>query len=258
MKLSGISVWLTVFLLLFLEKNKSLNKKIINILYFTLIVFSFVSIFFFYGAFYDWPLFWRIFRSNSNRFYGIGSGAVFNLLTQTKITNIKTMATAWPIAGWLAWFLVSKKTKKSFGEKLIFLSLISYLTIYLFFGSYPYGWYAFPFWPILFLALARFFSENLFKCKNQTLVFLLSIIPFGFNLSRLIDINNFQKYNFVWRYFLLFSFLLTLFLNESKPNRAPVIKKAFSLIITLLLLASLYMNIKYLSLIDVDFWYKVS
>lgn len=258
MKLSGISAWLTVSLLLLLEKNKSFNKKIVNIGYFSSIVFSFVSVFFLYGAFYDWSLFQQILRSNSNRFYGIGPEAIFNLITQTKITNIKTMTDAWPMAGWLAWFLIAKESKRSFGEQLIFLALISYLAIYLLFGNYPYGWYALPFWPVLFLALARLFSKNLFKYKNQTVIFLLSMIPFGFGISRLVDITSFQKYSFFWRYFLFLFLLLASLLNQTEFNKTLLYKKLFTLFIILLLSFSLYMNVKYLSLIDVDFWYKIN
>lgn len=251
-KLTGIVCHLYIFFSLILYHQK-LNSKLFKDLFFFLAVsLPITSLFFFYGIAYGSTNFFNILFSNANRFYGIGPNAIIDLIRNQRLTQHKFLPEIWLIIGWVTFLLSFSKNKKTFPHSLISISLISYLIVYLFFGSQPYGWYTFPFWPLLILSLTAFFYENLTKQNNLLLSFIIAITIFGSNLGRIMGIFDFQKYSNIWRLIIPTSiFILLVKYLIQKPN-----SKVLNFIILALILGSIYFNLYYLNQITIDFWWQ--
>ena len=253
-KLSGIVVFLTIIFLMYFEKSKIKKEIIENIIFYGVIVFSIGIIFVIYGATYDLKQFMAIFLSNSNRFYGIGPAAVFDLFLQSRLTHNKFITEAWPLVGWLS-VLISLFRKEKFKNKMWFaLPIITYLMIYLFFGSQPFGWYAYPFFPFLMLSIG-WLIVNSDTIEKQIGALICLLLPFGYGITRIVSINDFQKYASLWRWGLVSIIILFLILLKYKNKK---FRKITKLLIYLILMLTIYLNIRYVLMLDVDFWYKVS
>jgi len=129
---------------------------------------------------------------------------------------------------------------------------LSYLVIYILFGSQPYGWYAFPFWPLLFILLAQFLSSDFQNLKHFLLSFIILVTIFGENIFRIIGVGGFQPYASIWRLSLSGLLLTFIFLQITKVKF--ITPKRIVLLIIFLL--SIYTNIKYLQMINIDFWWQ--
>lgn len=246
-KLSGIvSLISGVILLWFLGNFK--NKKI-DILIFGTVALSFLSLFFIYGYFYDWQVFKNIIVSNSNRFYGLGSNSLFNLFTQSKLTANNNIYDAWPLLGWISFLgILSRKNKKYLW---LVVPLMSYLVVYIFFGSYNYGWYTFPFLPFLAMSVGIFLTEMIEK-KYLSRVFLLLLTAIGVEISSLITLDRFQLWSKYWRLGIPILFLGIFFLDyKFKKNN----NKIIYLIGIFLLLIGIVLNIVYVFRLNADYWY---
>lgn len=239
-KLSG-GVTIVIGLLLLLSEKKSSVTK------FLLISGSIASLFFIYGLTLGFFDFWTIFMSNSGRYYGIGPEAIYNLVTQVKITNRKFLTDPLILAGWISFFLILSKKKFTLGQKVLVVSTVSYLATYLILGSYAHGWYAFPFFPFLILALATVISSGL------GLILLLMVI--GYQISKFIGIDQFQVYANYWRY--LVGILLMWILTSKYIVVNSVTKVVDKILMIILLSVVIYINYHYLQSLTVDNWYKV-
>lgn len=251
-KLTGVVCCLFTFLAL-LNDNQKINRKFLqDFIFFGLIAFSITSLFFFYGSAYGIKNFFNIFFSNTNRFYGIGASAFTDLIKNQRLTQHKFLPEIWLIAGWFTFIISFFSQKRQAKSNLIPIAIISYLMVYLFFGSQPYGWYTFPFWPLLILSLTSFFSHHL-KHQNDLLIsFLLALAILGDNISRTINIFDFQKYAFYWRFLIpVLLFILSINYFSRKSN-----SKIFTIIIIVMILFSVFLNIYYLGLINLDFWWQ--
>jgi 4-amino-4-deoxy-L-arabinose transferase-like glycosyltransferase len=251
-KLTGIVCHLYFFLSLILYHQKLNSKLFKDFFFFLAVSLPITSLFFFYGLSYGSTNFFNILFSNANRFYGIGPNAIIDLIRNQRLTQHKFLPEIWLIIGWVTFLISFSKTKKSFSHSLIFISLISYLIVYLFFGSQPYGWYTFPFWPLLILSLTAFFYENLTNRKNIFLSFIIAITIFGSNLARIIGIFEFQKYSNFWRLIVPSTiFILIIKYLIKKPT-----SRVLNFIILALILSSVYFNFYYLNQITIDFWWQ--
>ncbi|MCW1949647.1 MAG: glycosyltransferase family 39 protein [Candidatus Shapirobacteria bacterium] len=251
-KLTGVVCHLYIFFSLIFYYQKFNSKLFKDFLFFLGISLPITSLFFFYGISYGSKNFFNILFSNANRFYGIGPNAIIDLIRNQRLTQHKFLPEIWLIIGWITFFLSFSKTKKTLPQSLIFISLISYLIVYLFFGSQPYGWYTFPFWPLLILSLTAFFDENLTNQKNLLLTFIIAITIFGANLARIMGIFEFQKYSTLWRFLIpaTIFFLIVKYLIKKPTSRI------LNFIILALIFGSVYFNLYYLNQITLDFWWQ--
>ena len=258
-KFSGIFTYLAIVPFLFFHYSAKKDKIYSDLIIFSSVFGSFVSLFFIYGAFYDWKSFVSVFFMNSSRYYGIGPAAINNLLLETRITQDKTMGDAWPLVMWISFFIWSAlrpvKTQNS-PDRLIILAVVSYLVVYILFGSQPYGWYTIPFWPLLSIIMGRFLSHNIEEPSSLISKFVLLTFPFTYRISRTVDIVIFQTFASKWKYGLAGLLLTFGYLSQSRKSQLS--KWIFSIIIFVLLAINVYVHAKYLWSIDVNAWYHVS
>lgn len=239
-KLSG-GVTILIGILLLWSKNRD------SIFKFIIISCSIASLFLLYGLSLGFADFLSIFVSNGSRYYGIGPEAIFNLLTQVKITNRKFLTDPLILAGWMSLFSILAKKKFVLGDKVLVISTISYLVIYLVLGSYAHGWYAFPFFPFLMLAFA--------SLANSGFGIIMILMIIGYQITKFIGIDQFQIHAYYWRYMIgiLLIWVLTskyIFLNNTT-------KTVNKILIMFLLIIVVFLNYRYLQTLTVDNWYKV-
>lgn len=251
-KLNGIVCYLFVFLAL-LFKYQKINKKFCkDFFYFLIISLPITLLYLIYGLLYGWSNFKTILFSNYNRFYGIGSNAILELVRNQRLTQHKFLPEVGIICGWILFFGSIGKKQNNSGDNLLKYALVSYLIVYLFFGSQPYGWYAFPFWPLLIILLGRYLGLGIEKGKEELLNILISVTILGANIDRLMNVFEFQKYATYWRLGVSGLLLLTIILSAIKVKN-----KLFQRIILLIFLVLILLtNVKYLNMINIDFWWQ--
>lgn len=249
-KLSGIVCLIASVLILISDSRKELKRELLVYAYYYLLV---ASLFLVYGLIIDPKQFISIFVSNSNRYYGIGSEAVFRLITQTKLTNLKYVTEPWLLVSWLAVFVGLSRKKFS----IYTICLSSYLAVYLFFGSYPYGWYSFPFWPFLISEFAILLSMSIRSKISPLWAFWSLLIVIGYYLTKFIDIAEFQNYSFWWKNSIFVISLLLLLYSVAKKRRRWT-SYVVSLFLVLMFIFAIYLSVKFAGIIDVDYWYKLS
>lgn len=251
-KLTGVVCYLFTFLTL-LVKNKKINKNFLNDFSFFLAISIPISfLFVVYGSVYGLDNFINILFSNTNRFYGIGSNLLLELIQNQRLTHHKYLPEIWVISGWLVCLGYLIKKPKKIKEIIPLLAVLSYLIIYILFGSQPYGWYTFPFWPLLIIILARFLTLGYTKARNIILVFIISIMILGSNIARLINVFEFQTYANFWRLGVSGFLFLLILLNILKIKSKVLIK----ILLVFLWSAAIYTNIRYLNNIDIAFWWE--
>jgi 4-amino-4-deoxy-L-arabinose transferase-like glycosyltransferase len=251
-KLTGFTTYLLVAFVL-LYRHKKINKKFMKDFGFFLAVSLPISfLFVVYGLAYGWENFKTILFSNYNRFYGIGPNLLLELIRNQRLTQHKFLPEVWVISGWLVFIGSLIKRPKEIGDKLLMAAMMAYLIIYIFFGSQPYGWYTFPFWPLLIMILARFFAKNIESGKKIIPVFLLSILILGANIDRLMNVFEFQKFASWWRFGVSGLILLAVVLAILKINSKLIQRIIFVILFGLMI----YTNLKYLNMIDINFWWN--
>lgn len=251
-KLTGIVCYLYTFMFLLFNYRKFNQKFFKDFLFFLAVSLPISSFFLFYGFAYGFRNFFNIFFSNANRFYGIGAGAILDLIRSQRLTQHKFLPEIWLIIGWFT-FLFSLINQKIFSKTAsVNIAIFSYLIIYLFFGSQPYGWYTFPFWPLLIAGFSAWMTSSIKQNQHILISFLLSVIVLGSNISRYIGIYEFQPLAGWWRFGLTSIFLL-IFVRfiVGKPQTIFIKFLIFSFI-----LISVFLNLRYLNLINLDFWWQ--
>lgn len=241
-KLSGIYIFLSIVLLLVVDYKKH-KKDFVDLLLILIVVnLSFLSAFAIYGYFYDWSQFVSIIKSNTDRVYGIGFNSLINLISQSRLTMTKFLSDPYWIFGWISFFVCIKKFIK---HKLLIVSLLSYLSVYLFFGSQPYGWYTFPFIPYLVA-----FLGNVFSSKNNLLKLVINLSIMGFYIDKLYLAQGMILG--LWRFLVpLLIVAGVIFGIRKKQKRFEVLNYGY-------LVLNIILTLKYLSLFSVDYWYKVN
>lgn len=252
-KFSAVSIILSNILLIFYFFPGGVKKAIPSVVTFSVVSLSFLLFFISYGYAYDFNQFLAILSSNSNRFYGIGANAFYDVLNVTKITNIRYLTDGWVLAGWIAaislFFILSGEKKK---EMFVLIPLVCYLIIFLLFGSEPYGWYRYPFLPFLFGAIGRILVLTLKNPGFILAAFLILFIPIGVNISKIMDIENFQYYSDIWRWSLV-SLLILILLFYLKPG-SKAVKILLPVVLISLFMFSIYLNLEYFWKITPEFW----
>lgn len=250
-KLTGFVCYIFVFFGLLAHYQK-INKNFLKDFgFFLAISLPITFLFVIYGAVYDLEVFKNILFSNTNRFYGIGPNLLLELIRNQRLTQHKFLPEVWIISGWLIFFTWIVKKPKNIADKLLILATLSYLIIYVLFGSQPYGWYTFPFWPVLIMILSRFLILAIEKSKNIIPVFIVSIMVLGANIARLLGIFEFQPFSTWWRIGISGILIILISSNLLKIKNNIIVK----LIFILLWSALIYTNIKYLNNIDIAYWW---
>ncbi len=249
-KLSGFVCHLfTFFSLLSMHKN-SKNEFFKDFSFFLLLSLPFTFLYLIYGLAYDFTVFKNIALLNYNRFYGIGPDLFMQLIRDQRLTWHKYLTENWIVVSWIMLIVWSFLKHKQIYDKLPIFAVMAYLIVYISFGSQSYGWYTFPFWPLLFIVTARFFSMAYENSTNYLPTFLISLLLFGSNLSRLVGLGDFQKYASIWRIGIP-GILLSVIVLSILDIRIKYLPKFLLLILWLFLL---YTNIKYLNTMDISFW----
>ncbi len=249
-KISGVVCLISAIIILIRDSNKNLIKDIFVFSFYYLLI---SSLFIVYGLSIDAGQFITTFVSNGSRYYGIGSESIYRLLTQTKLTNLKYVTEPWLLISWLAFFVrLSKKRLTIYS-----ICLSSYLAVYILFGSYAYGWYSFPFWPFLVSELAIVVVKSIKSKISPIWAFWGLLVVVGYYLTKFVSIEEFQKYSFWWKnsIFIVSLLLMVYWVKKKKPQW---VKKIVFLFLFVLLLAAICLSVKYNTIIDIDYWYKLS
>jgi len=187
--------------------------------------------------------FFDVLLSNSQRAYGIGYQAVADLLTTVKVTGTKTITDGWVLASFLGFIALAVSGAKN--KNWVTVPVLTYLAVYLFFGSQSYGWYRLPFFPFTFMALG-FLAVELFK-KAELAGLLLFLIPLGVSAAKVIPVDGIWLTGF--RLLPLIVITGGYFLRNEKINRLVLV-----FLMVLAVVISLIYNLK----IDISFWYQLS
>lgn len=252
-KLSGISAYLSAITIILLQ-TKPRPVLIREVFFYLAIALPITSLFVIYGAVLGWSTFTNVLSDNSSRFYGLGMAAIQNLWLETRVTHGKTLTDHWPMVFWFAFFLYLQ-SKRKLEELIVPVGIITYLVTYLFFGSWPYGWYTIPFWPLLTLVFSRFLLTPHKSNFHLFISSLLLIIPITQTLTRFIDIRSFQSFANPWRLFITLFITATFFVSARFASK---ITKYSHLWIFGLLIVAVYLNIRFLNLINPDLWLKLN
>lgn len=128
------------------------------------------SVFLVYGFSFDGQLFVRLWQLQLAR-YDMNFDSIFALLTTPYLTD-RLYLDGWIYAGWGAVLLAARNSKKHY---IILFGLLSYFLIYVLgIPNEPgHGWYRYPFYPFLVIALAAVAREIFNKDRILTFFFLL-------------------------------------------------------------------------------------
>lgn len=251
-KLSAIAILISLLLILVFYLPPKGRKRILITAF--LVGISGLVAFCLYGAFFGWHTFIRVFLAQSQFIYGASSEILFSAITQSKITATKFFTDGWITAGWISFLLLSfTQFKKDRGVTFITLSVFAYLIVFLIFGSEGYGWYRFPFLPFLVISLAKLFID-LFKAPNLPVFIILSFLPFGTTLHRLIGVEGFQLFVPSLRLF-LYLVLAIFFYELWKKKSKEVFSRTLILIVFLFLI---YLSIKLIYFYNYGNWFFVT
>ena len=251
-KLSGVVCYLMTFMCLLKYYGKFTKKFWNDIILFLIISVPITLLYPIFGAIFDISVFKNVFFSNVSRFYGIGPNSLLSLIKDQRLTQFKFLPEVWIFVSWIVFFGLCLKNKLKQGQYILILAIVSYLIIYIFFGSQAYGWYAFPFWPILFILFSSVLTKSFNTGKYWFFSAMGLFVILGENISRLIGLGDFQKYSQGWR-FGVSAFLLILMFCFSQKKKNYLILRILLIFIFLILI---YLNIKYLNAVTIDFWWK--
>lgn len=244
-KLSGVAAIVAGVLIIGKHKGKT---------EFLAVSLSVAALFVFYGLAIDAKEFLAVFLSNTGRAYGIGLNSVYDLITSTKITSTKYLTDGWPLIGWLSLGYLAIKNRTRGGLSLL-ISLAVYLSVYLLFGSAPYGWYRIPLLPFLMIAAGYFLSEGI-TGTNSLLALITLLVPLGVNLTRIFETTTVPWLISAFRFgtFGLIGLALSSTAFPDKRWLSLVVRAA----VILLLAVTVVSNLAYAKMINVDYWYKVN
>ncbi|OGM25906.1 hypothetical protein A3D00_02220 [Candidatus Woesebacteria bacterium RIFCSPHIGHO2_02_FULL_38_9] len=251
-KLSAVSIFISLTLLaLYYGKEQKVWMIKTLVLFFLGCVFLWVV----YGVYYDWGTFIKVLSANSNRFYGGGAEVLFQAISQFKITTTKYLTDGWILLGWLSLVLVSvTEFKKSLGGNILTIASFSYLIIFIILGSESYGWYKFPFYPFLFISIARMLYR-LFSEKNIFVLLVFVLLPIGTSVHRLIGVEGFQQYVAIFRLCAVFVFGIFILNLRKRGKGVQLLSEIFMFLIFAF---AIFFSIKEILFITAEKWISVT
>lgn len=194
-KMFGIAIFLSIILLMLLEKSKS---KLIFII--SGIFLLFVSLLLLYGWYYDWNLFLEIQKAQGARLIGPDSLWLFTL--SATIVN-KIFQDGWYYFGLLSLFFLFTDYKN---HKFIIIPSFIYILILVFSLNRTghSGWYMIPLFPLMCMAIAYVVNQSIKSWQWIIFIFLFMI---GMTEIKSIYEEWFGLTNFTYRLLLLIIFL---------------------------------------------------
>ncbi len=242
-KVSGWSVPIALILL----SNFFSTKKLENFLKILGGNLAMFSLFIFYGFSYNIHLFLSVWMTNSGRYFREGLLSFYNLFTTQNIT--RDFSSGWILAGWIAVFIIAFQVKQKSRNLWIILPLLSYLFIFLLFGSENYGWYKFPFYPFLIGGLGLIFYDLIEEGDLLLSIFIL-VLPFSIMTNRFFPANEISNKMVFYRLGLL-GLAAIIFSSFYYKN-----KLIWRIIILLLISSVIIINIYTNSIINISTWYN--
>lgn len=204
------------------------------------------------GLMYNWNMFLSVLKSNANRFYGASSEVVFQALTGSRITTSKYLTDGWIFAAWISFLaLILNKTKKY--SLILLISVFSYLAVFVFFGSESYGWYKYPFFPFLIIALSKILVD-LFRKPNLLAAVILFSLPIGTAAHRLIGVSGMQGYIWLIRLAVAVSVALMVLWGVNKKWGVSLYRILFILAFSF----AIYLSIKEIYFYTYETWFFVT
>jgi 4-amino-4-deoxy-L-arabinose transferase-like glycosyltransferase len=253
MKMSGVAVLLSEILILLFYLPRS-KKKFKDIAVLSLIGLSGLAVYCLYGYFLDWSTFIKVQFTQSNLFYGAGAEALFSAIVSSKIA-LKYLTDGWILLGWISLlFLSMTKFTKDRGITFLTIGTFCYLIVFLFFGSESYGWYRFPFFPFLAIALAEVINQ-LYKKGNLFVFSVFALIPFGTGLQRIFGQLGFQPIVIYFRLAILF---LALLFSVRLVTGGMWINRLEKVAMVLVFLLLVYISIREIVFLNYDHWFFVT
>lgn len=248
-KLSGISVGLSLlFLSLILELKDKVKKSLVIIVGTGLITLFFPI----YGYLYNWKLFLNIFLVNSDRYFRDGLAGFYWLISKTNIT--RSFLDGWILLSWFSVFFLLIKLSKLKKLWYIIIPLLAYLLVYFVFGSEGYGWYKFPFYPFLFLSLS-WVINHFYKKDNLFFSFFTLLLAGGVMINKFFSPEKLQHFMWLFRFSSLFLIVLIL-IPSFNLQRFPI--KIYSrFLIWSLFFICLAINIWVNFQINLNTWYQI-
>jgi len=249
-KLSGVACHLLAIMVLLGRYGLSSKKAWSDVLFFLAVSLPITGWYAAYGLAYDGKTFIKILFSNYDRFYGIGPQALVDLVKYQRLTQGKFLTEGWLIAGWMSWLALMARNRR---KHLILVSaVLAYLITYVLFGSQPYGWYAFPFWPLLNICLGVLVVEGIKDRKAAMPPIVLMLLVLGDNISRLIGLDDFQPWSDIWRVGISFGLLLSMSSWWFNKKQMPV----YRAMILALFIVLIYLNVRYMNQVTVEYWWQ--
>jgi 4-amino-4-deoxy-L-arabinose transferase-like glycosyltransferase len=248
-KLSGISVGLSLLLLTLILESKDKIKKSLAIIFGTGLITLFFPV---YGYFYNWKLFLAVFSVNSGRYFRDGLAGFYWLISKTNIT--RTFLDGWVLLAWFALFFLSTKLLKLKKLWYLIIPVLAYLLVYLIFGSEGYGWYKFPFYPFLFLTLA-WVINYFYKKENLFFSLFTLLLAGGVMIDKFFPPEKLQLFMWPFRFGCLFLLTLVLLPSFNLPHFP---KKNYShFMIWLFFIICLLINIWVSLQVTPGAWYQI-
>jgi len=249
-KVSGWSIAISLILLTAVSNSKEKMLRSLSILLGVLLIFLLFPL---YGYIYDWALFKEIFYSNTARSLGDGIGILNTFFFKQNIT--KTFGSGWIPLGWISLAILTYVKTRSLKKDWIILPVISYLLIYLTFGSQGYGWYKFPFFPFLIAAIGTLLIQTI-KYPNIVYNYLLLFLPGSYMLYRFLDINYLASNLLYFRVttLIIFMFMLINYIFPKKKQAKYLYLSFMSIIFLLLIGLNIYTTLH----INIDTWLNMN
>ena len=138
---------------------------------FLAIVIPIFALFFLYGIYFDKELFFNLWSLQLNR-YDITFNSMFALFTYPVLTD-RLFVDGWIYFGWVALLLLGIKDFRK--HMFILLPFLAYFFVFVYaIPNEPgHGWYRYPFFPFLVIAITLFMKEYFLKNHFLTFFFLL-------------------------------------------------------------------------------------
>jgi 4-amino-4-deoxy-L-arabinose transferase-like glycosyltransferase len=247
-KLSAVSLMLTVIvLILIFDRYRPFLKSFLTLLG-TILIWLFFPVL---GLIYDFNLFIKVLRFNSGRFMRDGLNVVYALFTHQNIT--RDFSSGFVPLGLIATASLASEASTKKNYYWVVTPMLTYLLVYIIFGSEGYGWYKYPLFPWLFLSIAIIMDRSMEKF-NSLFILLLTFIPGGIMINRFINAEQLMPYLWLFRIFTILMFTLTFTPLIFSGNKH--IRLFQTIFITSILLFLVSLNIFTNLAITPDAWYN--
>lgn len=169
-----------------------------------------LSLFLLYGYFWDWDLFVSLWGLQLTR-YDIGLASVLALFRLPYLTD-RFLPDGWIYFGWIAMAAILKNSKR---HLFIITPFLTYFLVYIWAipGVQAQGWYRYPFYPFLTIAIAYLILKIIQQPNLLAIVFQLivgsSMFKLGFEPLFGIDNLLFRSLLLLWSLPVLLYFFLS-------------------------------------------------